>query len=107
MKLKSNVEYVFRCRGINIFPGVNLVDDKSLLDHPAVKARIEQKVFEVEETKSHDVSSYLKESARKLAKEIPEMYNRSFLEQLLVQEPRSSVKKMIEDQLSKIKQQDD
>ena len=102
MRLKSNVEHVFRCMGINILPGINYVSNNKFFKHPAVKARIEEGMFEVED-KEIDLKEHSSKTAKQLIKDIPEMFDLKLLERIKAKESRATVIEAIDKQIKRIK----
>lgn len=117
IKLQSNATYVFKCCGETVLPGVNFIKSKDFLNHPSVKARLEQDVFVIkDEVKPEDESSskeislldyFMNLNVRDFTAEIKSIFNVALLEEILKRDQRSSVKKACEDQLKKIKGSDD
>lgn len=117
IKLQSNATYVFRCCGETVLPGVNFIKSKDFLNHPSVKARVEQGVFIVKaevkqapEKEGKEISLldyFLALNVRDFTAEIKSIYNVALLEEIQKRDHRDSVKKACEAQLKKIKGSED
>lgn len=106
MKVKSNAPHVFQMivPELRILPGINyLPDDPAILNDIHVKARIASGLLEILD---QDVSGVkdAKKDYKSLMKDIPQILDIKLLQQMLVDESRSSVVKAIEDQMAKLRE---
>jgi hypothetical protein len=100
MKLKSNLQHVFRCCGINILPGVNVVKLDRFFKHPAVQNLIEQGSFEVD---NKQLDTELAKSAKQLSSDVKNIFDIKLLEAIKKHDTRASVIKAVDSQINKIK----
>jgi hypothetical protein len=102
MKITSNLSHILIIRGNYILPGVNVVKDKTILEHPSIIARIKNGQLIAEDSdfdfKSMHVST--------LKKEIKDIYSIELLEKIMHEETRPSIVKAAEEQLEKLREED-
>src|SRR5690606_31375611 len=95
-----------------IMPGLNYLEDKSILDHPHIKAHIEHKSLELlsELPKKNsdilnDIIDYENMNAKELAREIKDIYDIKLLEKIKAKDQRKLVLDALEKQLQSFKEE--
>lgn len=110
MKLKSNLTYVYIVGKNYIMPGLNYIEDISVLDHPHVQGHIDRKNLELlsDLPKKNDSNSlnYEEMNAKELAKEIKDIYDIKLLEKIKKSDTRKLVLDAIEKQLNSFYEED-
>jgi hypothetical protein len=113
MKLKSNLTYVYVVGKNYIMPGLNYIEDVSILDHPHVQGHIEHNNLELlsDLPKKNGAFGkveldYANMNAKELAREIKEIYDLKLLEKIQKNDTRKLVLDAVEKQLQSFREED-
>lgn len=109
MKLKSNLTYVYKVGNSFILPGLNYLNDLTILDHPHIQAHIENNTLELlSDLPKNDSNkiSYEQMNAKDLVKEIKDIFNINLLEEIKKNDCRKLVLEAVEKQMKVLRSED-